>query len=117
MTSPLWRMPRLIRLVALTLTSVATACADQALTSSSDASLKARVEAALLSAADVPGSQLSVDVRDGEVFLTGNFVCEECGQMSTPGGAKTVEQSVGAVIRAIPGVGSVRFETTVDADS
>ena len=30
--------------------------------------------------------------------------CDGCGGSSTPGGAATVQQSLGAVVRAVPGV-------------
>ena len=42
--------------------------------------------------------------------LTGSVVCDECGGRRTPGGFGTVQQSLGAVVRAIPGVESVEFE-------
>jgi len=63
----------------------------------------------LLSAADVPGSQLEVVVTDGVVTITGSIECEPCGGRTTPGGSGTIAQSVGAIVRAVPGVESVRF--------
>ena len=78
--------------------------------SRADEALKARVEAALESASDVPGDSLTVEVRNGVVTLTGSVVCDECGGRRTPGGFGTVQQSLGAVVRAIPGVESVEFK-------
>ena len=78
--------------------------------SRADEALKARVEAALESASDVPADSIAVEVRNGVVTLTGSVVCDECGGRRTPGGFGTVQQSLGAVVRAIPGVESVEFK-------
>ena len=51
-----------------------------------------------------------MEVSDGIVTLTGSVVCEECGGRRTPNGSGTVQQSLGAVVRAIPGVASVEFQ-------
>jgi len=75
-----------------------------------DLALKARVEAALVSASDVPSDSIGVEVRDGVVTLSGSVVCEECGGRRTPPGSGTVQQSLGAVVRAIPGVVRLEFE-------
>jgi len=75
-----------------------------------DELLQERVEAALAAASDVPADALSVVVIDGVVTITGSVVCQECGGRRTPPGAGTVQQSLGAVVRAIPGVESVEFE-------
>ena len=72
--------------------------------------LQERVEAAIARASDVPADSITVAVSDGVVTLTGSVVCEECGGSRTPGGFGTVQQSLGAVVRAIPGVQSVEFE-------
>jgi hypothetical protein len=71
--------------------------------------LQARVEAALASASDVPADALTVVVVDGVVTVTGSVVCDDCGGRRTPPGFGTVQQSLGAVVRAIPGVESVDF--------
>lgn len=84
--------------------------ASVAAQSPADLALKARVEAALVSASDVPADSIGVEVRDGVVTLSGSVVCEECGGRRTPPGSGTVQQSLGAVVRAIPGVESVEFE-------
>ena len=78
--------------------------------SAADLALKARVEATLMSASDVPGDSITVEVTDGVVTLSGSVVCQECGGRRTPGGSGTVQQSLGAVVRAIPGVTSLKFE-------
>jgi len=75
-----------------------------------DELLRERVEAALAAASDVPADALSVVVIDGVVTITGSVVCQECGGRRTPPGAGTVQQSLGAVVRAIPGVESVEFD-------
>ena len=72
-----------------------------------DELLQERVEAALAAASDVPADALSVVVMDGIVTISGSV---ECGGRRTPGGSGTVQQSLGAVVRAIPGVESVEFE-------
>ena len=74
-----------------------------------DAALAMRVEAALASASDVPADSIAVQVRGGVVTLTGSVLCEGCGGTSTPGGTGTVQQSLGAVVRAVPGVERVEF--------
>jgi hypothetical protein len=51
-----------------------------------------------------------VQVQGGVVTLSGSVVCEGCGGNATPGGAGTVQQSLGAVVRAIPGVTELRFQ-------
>ena len=68
------------------------------------------VEAAIARASDVPADAITVVVIDGVVTVTGSVVCEECGGRRTPGGFGTVQQSLGAVVRAIPGVQSVEFD-------
>ncbi len=74
-----------------------------------DEALRARVEAALVAAADLPADSIAVAVHDGVVTLTGSVLCAPCGGNDTPGGAGTVQQSLGAVVRAVPGVTNVRF--------
>ena len=84
--------------------------ASAAAQSPADLALKARVEAALVSASDVPADSITVEVSDGVVTLSGSVVCEECGGSRTPGGFGTVQQSLGAVVRAIPGVVRLEFK-------
>ena len=78
--------------------------------SSSDEVLEERVESALENASDLPADSITVEVRGGVVTLTGSVACEECGGSRTPGGFGTVQQSLGAVVRAIPGVVRLEFE-------
>ncbi len=85
------------------------ACGSDGPPSVPDDVLKERVEAALASASDVPADALTVEVSEGAVTVTGSVVCEDCGGRRTPGGFGTVQQSLGAVVRAIPGVESVEF--------
>ena len=75
-----------------------------------DLALKARVEAALVSASDVPADSITVEVSDGVVTLSGSVVCEECGGRGTPPGFGTVQQSLGALVRALPGVTRLEFK-------
>ena len=84
--------------------------ASAAAQSPADLALKVRIEAALVSASDIPADSITVEVRDGVVTLTGSVVCEECGGRRTPGGFGTVQQSLGAVVRAIPGVARLEFK-------
>ena len=71
--------------------------------------LRARVEAALAAASDLPADSISVQVQGGVVTLSGSVLCDGCGGNATPGGVGTVQQSLGAVVRAIPGVTELRF--------
>jgi osmotically-inducible protein OsmY len=67
-----------------------------------DAVLKARAESALAAAADLRGRTLMADARAGTVTVTGKV-------------ATTSElQTVGAVVRAVPGVKEVRFSVQVE---
>ena len=63
-------------------------------------------EAAIASASDLP-ADLQVEANDGVVSITGSLACDDCGGLQTPGGIGTVQQSVGAVVRAVPGVEAV----------
>lgn len=74
-----------------------------------DSVLAARVSAALAAASDLPADSISVTAESGVVTLTGSVVCDDCGGARTPGGTGTVQQSLGAVVRAVPGVREVRF--------
>lgn len=74
--------------------------------------LRARVEAVLEAAADLPADSIVVRVERGVVTLTGSLLCDACGGNATPGGTGTVQQSLGAVVRAVPGVTDVRFRLT-----
>ena len=40
-------------------------------------------------------------------FLT---ICDMCGGSRTPPGVRTIQQSLGAVVRAIPGVKRIEFD-------
>ena len=80
----------------------------------SDEVLKERVEQALAGASDIPADQIEVEVREGVVTLTGSVVCEECGGRFTPARLGTVQQSLGAIVRAVPGVESVEFSFDVE---
>ncbi len=76
----------------------------------SDAELKGRVESALQGAADLPASTITVEATDGVVTLMGSVVCDLCGGSRTPPGVRTIQQSLGAVVRAIPGVKRIEFD-------
>ncbi len=94
----------------LTLLAAAPAAAQTPVAETpADAALAMRVEAALASASDVPADSIAVQVRGGVVTLSGSVLCEGCGGTSTPGGTGTVQQSLGAVVRAVPGVERVEF--------
>ena len=71
--------------------------------------LARRVEAALAAAGDLP-QDLSVEVNDGIVTISGALACEDCGGNRTPGTTGTVQQSLGTVVRAVPGVTAVLFQ-------
>lgn len=78
--------------------------------SSADTALQARVTAAIENASDLPNGTLTVDASDGIVRISGSVACQDCGGMLTPGGVQTVQQSLGAVVRAVPGVERVEFD-------
>jgi osmotically-inducible protein OsmY len=90
------------------LAAAASPCATLAQTA--DEVLAARVEAVLQAASDLPADSIDVVARAGVVTLTGSVVCEECGGTRTPNGSGTVQQSLGAVVRAVPGVERVVFD-------
>jgi osmotically-inducible protein OsmY len=101
--------PRRVRVSAVAILLAACLAAPVAAQAGADEALRARVEAALVAAADLPADSIAVAVQDGVVTLTGSVSCATCGGNATPGGAGTVQQSLGAVVRAVPGVTSVRF--------
>ncbi len=74
-----------------------------------DERLQRQVIAAIASASDLPGENLQVSVDNGVVTVSGSLSCDDCGGMRTPGGVDTIQQSLGAVVRAVPGVETVEF--------
>ena len=78
--------------------------------SRADSVLVARVTTALQAASDLPADSIFVVASSGVVILTGSVVCGECGGSRTPNGSGTVQQSLGSVVRAVPGVERVLFE-------
>lgn len=81
-----------------------------------DAALEARVAAAIANASDLPADAFSVAANDGVVRITGSAVCEDCGGMRTPGGIQSIQQSLGAVVRAVPGVERVEFDLEYESE-
>ena len=75
-----------------------------------DSQLQTRVQSAIMAASDLPGENFQVQVSSGIVSVTGSLACETCGGYSTPGGPGNVQMSLGAVVRAVPGVQQVRFQ-------
>ena len=71
-------------------------------TTTGDEVLRARVEAALASASDVNAAGIRVDARRGVVTLTGQIA------------SGIEQQSVGAIVRAIPGVRDVSFSLRIE---
>ncbi len=98
-------------LAILVLLALAAGCTPD---SPSDDEIRAQVESALASASDLPQGQIQVDVEGGVVTLTGTLACEECGGQGTPPGIGTVQQSLGAVVRAVPGVERVEFALQIE---
>ncbi|NKB35202.1 MAG: hypothetical protein GKR91_19055 [Pseudomonadales bacterium] len=80
-----------------------------------DANIKAQVESALANASDLPQA-FTVEVSEGVVLISGSMVCEDCGGMRTPGNVGTVQQSLGGVVRAVPGVMRVDFDLSYGSD-
>ena len=85
---------------------VAVSCAPAL---SDDERLTQAVQAALASASDLPPSGLMILAESGVVTVTGTIDCEDCGGLRTPGGIDNIQLSLGAVIRAVPGVEQVEF--------
>jgi osmotically-inducible protein OsmY len=75
-----------------------------------DDALEARVASAIVNASDLPADAFLVAASDGVVRITGSVVCDECGGMLTPAGIQSIQQSLGAVVRAVPGVERVEFD-------
>lgn len=75
---------------------------------SSDDRLKAQVERALASTPDIPPG-LSIEINQGHARISGSLNCEDCGGMRTPGNIDTIQQSLGAIVRAVPGITEVEF--------
>ena len=80
-----------------------------------DTGIKAQVELALENASDLPPG-FTVAVSEGVVLISGSVVCEDCGGMRTPGNIGTVQQSLGGVVRAVPGVMRVDFDLSYGSD-
>ena len=99
-------------LLVWVLAGALTACSVNAVSGqdAADASLAARVSAALENSSDLPANALEVDVDAGRVIVSGSVACGECGGTLTPGGFASVQQSLGAVVRAVPGVEQVEFD-------
>ena len=91
-------------------TSSAERASSEVLSSSAtiDAQIKSQVESAIANADDLPVG-FTVEVNEGMVLIKGAVVCEGCGGLRTPGHVGTIQQSLGAVVRAVPGVMSVEF--------
>jgi len=88
------------------------ACAPEAdnAPESPDAALEARVAAAISSATDLPANAFSVSANNGTITITGSVACDDCGGLETPPGIQSIQQTLGAVVRAVPGVRSLEFE-------
>ncbi len=104
-----------LTLLLLTLVLGIAACAPaletetESATDASDEQIRTRVEAVIAQAADLP-QQIAVEVREGIVFISGSLDCEGCGGLRTPGNIGTVQQSLGAMVRAVTGVNAVVFD-------
>jgi len=104
------RSARVLASGAIALLLAACAAGTNGAQSADDAALAARVAAALESASDLPSDAFTVAAEDGVVHIAGSVVCEACGGMQTPSGIQSIQQSLGAVIRAVPGVERVEFD-------
>lgn len=104
-----------LTLLLLTLVLGIAACAPaletetESATDASDEQIRTRVAAVIAQAADLP-QQIAVEVREGIVFISGSLDCEGCGGLRTPGNIGTVQQSLGAMVRAVTGVNAVVFD-------
>ena len=91
------------------------ACTPQTVTEppGSDAQLQSAIAVALANSSDLPPA-LQVNVAGGIATISGSLACEECEGNVTPGSSGTVQQSIGAVVRAVPGVSRVEFVFSTD---
>ncbi len=110
-------MRKITKTIALLLAvaGITAACSPQSSDSglTADEQLKQRVEAALIAnATDLPQG-IQVEASAGNVRLAGSLDCEECGGLRTPGSFDTIQQSIGAIVRAIPGVENVEFALVI----
>ena len=76
---------------------------------SEDEQLQQNIEMAIANAADLPPGGFVVTATSGLVTISGSLDCEDCGGLRTPGGIDNIQQSLGAVVRAVPGVEQVQF--------
>ena len=79
-----------------------------------DDQIKSQIDSSIARSADLP-QQIGVQVREGVVTISGTLDCEGCGGMRTPGNFGTVQQSLGAVVRAVAGVREVIFDLSSDS--
>jgi len=103
-------MRRLLAVGLLAAASLVAAPTTSAAQSRADSVLTARVQAAVRAATDLPADSISVSARGGVVTLKGSLLCGDCGGNGTPGGTSTIQQSLSAVVRAVPGVERVVFD-------
>jgi len=74
-----------------------------------DVRIKSQVESAIVGAADLPDG-FSVTVDGGLVSIGGTLACEDCGGMRTPANIGSIQQTLGAIVRSVPGVRQVQFD-------
>ena len=79
-----------------------------------DEQIKSQIESTIALSEDLP-QQIGVQVLEGVVIITGVLDCEGCGGMRTPGNLGTVQQSLGAVVRAVEGVREVIFDLSLES--
>ena len=80
-----------------------------------DERIRAQVASAVVNASDLPPG-FDIQVSEGVVQIKGSVICDECGGMRTPGHIGTIQQSLGGVVRAIPGVMRVDFDLSYGPD-
>ncbi len=106
-------VPRYVRTILIAIAVLAGVAVahrgELAAQTATDQALKERVDAVLERASD------TVTATEGVVTLEGSLYCPDCGGMRTPGGTNTVQQSLGAIVRAVPGVTKVVFDLAEQA--
>ena len=80
-----------------------------------DERIKMQVTSVIENASDLPPG-FQVEVTEGVVRVTGSVLCDECGGMRTPGHIGTIQQSLGGIVRAVPGVMRVDFDLSYGPD-
>lgn len=110
------RISRMVGVATLCIAMLAVLNAGQQQTAraTTDDLLRARVVAALTNASDLPGRDIAVEVKSGIVILRGRISASSMRGVTYP--TAMMQQSVGAVVRAVPGVKQIQFSIQIEPE-